>query len=414
MCLMYLFHKFEIDALVVHINYGKRGEESDKDAELVEEMAFQWGFNCQTIEADTSETEGENFQRWARDFRYDVFRSLAKEHGATGIATAHHQDDQVETILQKQFRGAGLESWSAMQVWDGELFRPLLEVSKEEIEDYCDEQAIPFRTDETNLENNFARNFLRNEWFAELENHFPGWKKNVLRISDQAQLFEQSLEWISNKLTDDKDRIDRGELLELDPDLTKSLVLHKLKKLSPGIEISRDALQQLDDLKSLQTGKQVQLSTPYYLMRDRDHFKIVVDESQEMEILTIKLDDLADKPFGYNGLAFCIEEYENPDFENGLYLDISKIDEPITIRYWKHGDRFQPFGMEGHQSVADHLTNEKISAAEKHRALVIESFEETICAIIFPPIENRVPPGTISEQVKCDAATQQCLTIKRT
>ena len=105
MGLMYLYHRLGVPAEIVHINYGKRGRESDLDAELTEQMAFQWGFTCHSLSVDASEAGGENFQQWARDTRYRIFRDLKKELGAACITTAHHEDDQVETILQRGVRG---------------------------------------------------------------------------------------------------------------------------------------------------------------------------------------------------------------------------------------------------------------------------------------------------------------------
>ena len=412
MALLYLFQKFNIDALVAHINYGKRGQEADKDTELVEEMAHQWGFDCHTVKVDPDEAGNTNFQQWARKVRYNIFRSMAAEYGATGIALAHHRDDQIETILQKLFRGAGLESWTAMEVWNGELFRPLLKVSKREIEEYCDQKAIPYRIDASNLESDFARNFLRNEWLDKLEEHFPGWKQNILRLPEQAKVFTSALDRISEKITDEKDRINRQQLMAIEPELARALLLRKVKQVDPEIELSRDALKQMDQLEELQTGKSIQLSSSYSILRDREWFKIVYDKPEALMFTRLEQEGLKKKPFTFNGIHFTIETYNDPDFEQALYLDAVKLKWPLTLRNWKPGDSFQPLGMEGHQKVSDHLTNRKVSAARKKSALVLVSFDETICAVIFPPIENRRPPGTIAESAKCDRTTGSCLKIK--
>lgn len=412
MALLYILHKLEVDALVAHINYGKRGEASDNDAELVEQMAYEWGFDCHSVKVDSEETDSQNFQQWARKVRYDVFRSLADEYNADGIALAHHEDDQVETIMQKLFRGAGLESWSAMSIWNGELFRPFLETGREEILAYCEQHAVPYRIDESNLGSDFARNFLRNEWLERLDKHFPGWKENVKRIPGQAEIFSKALDWISDRITDDRDRLDRDMLISLEPELTRALILKKMKEIDPDIELARDALKEVDKLHELQTGKSIQLTGSYQILRDRGRFKIVYDRPDALKLLELKKDALEARPFSLNNLVFGIENYADPNFERALYLDADKLSWPLTLRNWKPGDAFQPLGMEGHQKVSDHLTNRKVSAAEKKSAMVIVSFDETICAVIFPPIENRRPPGTIAESVKCDHTTGRSLIIK--
>ncbi len=412
MALLYLLRRLDINGLVAHINYGKRGEASEKDAELVEQMASEWGFDCHSVRVDSEDAGNQNFQQWARKIRYEVFRSLAVEYEADGIALAHHEDDQVETILQKLFRGAGLESWSAMDVWDGELFRPLLKTGREEILSYCEQRSVPYRVDESNLGSNYARNFLRNEWLERLERHFPGWKENVKRLPGQAETFSTALAWISDRITDDMDRLDRQEFLSLEPALARALVLKKIKEIDPDIELNREALHELDKLGDLQTGKSIQLTERYEILRDRNRFKIVYERPDALKLLELKKESLERKPFSFNNLVFEIGECKDPSFGEALYLDTAKLTWPLKLRTWKPGDAFQPLGMEGHQKVADHLTNRKVSAAQKKSALVIVSFDETICAVIFPPIENRRPPGTIAESVKCDHTTDRCLIIK--
>ncbi len=412
MCMMHAFCRLGLPAVAIHINYGKRGEASDKDAELVRRTASEWGLECHVEEVEaTGGVEG-NFQQWAREVRYRIFQKYMAEYEAGGIAVAHHRDDQIETILQKLFRGAGLESWSAMQVWDGEVLRPLLGSSRKEIEHYAEEQGIPYRTDQSNLSSEFARNFLRNEWLDGLEQHFPGWEENVLRLPEQADLFSKALDWIREELTGPKNRIAREPFLKMEKSLAKALLLHRLKEMEPGISVTHDALSQVDELHSLQTGKSIQLTENYSLMRDREWFKIVYEQADSPALLTFSREELAGQPFAVDDLAFSIEQFEDPDFEECLYLDASRLEWPLTLRRWKRGDRFQPLGMEGHQKVADHLTNRKISASYKGKAFVLETFDETICAVIFPPIEKRVPPGTISERYKCDAETRKSLTIK--
>ena len=411
MTLLYLFKKFGLDLSVVHVNYQKRGGASDKDAEVVEETAAEWGYDCRHVKLDPAEAGDRNFQQWAREARYGIFRKMAEELSADGIAVAHHEDDQVETILQKLFRGAGLESWQGMKIWDGEIFRPLLDSSRKEIERYAEQKSIPFRVDVSNLEAGFARNFLRNEWLEDLEQHFPGWKDNVLKMSGQAELFSITLDYISSQITDDRDRMDRQQFLALEPRLRRAVLLHMLKSIDPGITVSGDALKQVDDINEIQTGGEIQLNREFSVLRDREWLKIVYEHKESLGSITLAREAAADNGFTYNDLLIKVAEYREPDFDSALYLDLDKLQWPLKLRPWRHGDTFRPFGMKGRQKVSDHLTNRKVGAAVKSRAMVIETFEETICAVIFPPIEHRLPPGTISEDVRCDEHTSECLTI---
>lgn len=410
MVLLHTFHKLGIPALVSHINYSKRGEASDKDAELVEQMSFQWGFECHTTTIDSVDFDGSNFQQWARELRYNVFRGLSHEYNASGIVVAHHKDDQIETILQKIFRGAGLASWGGMDIWNEGIFRPFLNVSRSQIEQYAQYKSIPYRTDESNLKSAFARNFLRNEWLQKMGDFFPGWRQNIERVSQQAENYGQALEWISHRITD-RSGIDREAFHSLEESLQKALILHLLKKKDPSLQISHNSLDRIIELSELQTGKKIQLTETLSVLRDRERYVIKEKSTETPAEILLSRENLRNSPFESDDLIFSVEVYDKPDFKQALYLDADKISWPLTLRNWRHGDEFQPLGMEGHQMISDHLTNRKISAAYKNQTLVIESFEETICAVIFPPIKNRTQPGTISDHFKCDAGTKYCLKI---
>lgn len=411
MSLLYAFYRLNISAYVVHVNYQKRGVASRKDARLVARMARQWNFENTVVDVNPKEAEGQNFQQWARERRYQLFKESAREQQANGIVLAHNRNDQIETILQKMFRGAGLASWTAMQVWDGRLFRPLLNVSRDDIAVFAEENDIPYRTDSSNLQSDFARNFLRNEWLYDLSGFFPGWEKNVLRISEQAQHYEKAIGWIAEKLTDERG-IAREAFHSLDPGVQKAMVLFLLKQRNPDISISRQSLSRIETIDQLQTGKEIQLTERFSLMRDRKYYCIIEIQPKTFPGTTLHREQLEQTGCTEMGLSLEVVPYELNRKKEMLCMDMDKISWPITLRYWQEGDSLQPLGMEGHQLVSDHLTNRKIPAAEKQKALVVESFEETICAVIFPPIKNSASIGTISEQVKYDADTRRCLKIK--
>lgn len=411
MCLLYTFKRLGISALVSHINYQKRGEASDKDQELVEQMASEWGFECHSVKAEPKQAKGQNFQQWARNFRYDVFGQLANEQQADAIAVAHHEDDQVETILQKIFRGAGLVSWTGMDILDDTVFRPFLNLSRTQIETFAKEYAVPYRTDASNLKADFARNFLRNEWLPQIAGFFPGWKQNVLRVNTQAGNYEEAIDWIADRISSSR-KIDRENFHTLGSGVQKAVILYLLKQENPSLQISQDSLDQLEKLDALQTGKEIQLTKQFSIVRDRDCYVLTGQSQDTFSPLKIEKKQLESAAVETENLKLSLERFKNPDYNKALYLNPRKLTWPLTLRRWQDGDRFQPFGMQGHQQVSDHLTNRKISAAHKKQALVMESFDKSICAVIFPPIKNQIQPGTISEQIKCDPHTEYCLKIK--
>lgn len=122
----------------MHVNYGLRGEESNGDQELVEQVSAMWGFEGCSIRPGKA-PGGRNFQQWARDTRYEFFEDLKKEYNADAIAVAHHQDDQLETVLFRILRGSGLDKLSAMNEWDDSrsIWRPFLKIPKQDLIDFA-------------------------------------------------------------------------------------------------------------------------------------------------------------------------------------------------------------------------------------------------------------------------------------
>lgn len=411
-CLLHIFDRLNINITAIHINYQTRGEASEQDAAFVKKRCKKLGIPFIIHTVNSRKADFSNFQSWARKIRYRKFKEVMHNRQADGIAVAHHKNDQVETILQKIFRGAGLPSWSGMQVWDDPLFRPLLSTGRDEIKKYCESKAITFRTDASNARSAYARNFLRNEWLPQLENHFPGWQQNVLRAAKQSDIFKSSLQYILDDIgREQKNGLKRASFLALPLSLQKSLLLFFLRQKAPGLSVSGDALAELNKLPDLQTGKKVQLTDSLALMRDRDVFKPVFEQDGLPEPLLLNLENLQ-APVTYYHSEYTLGTFKNPDFNRKLYLDVHKLTWPLTLRPWAEGDKIQPLGMKGHQTVAKHLTNRKISAADKKKAIVVESFEERLAAIIFPSIKNNELPGTIAEKFKCDDTTQKTLIIK--
>lgn len=409
MALLYTLYKLSVNVLAVHINYGTRGVESDKDQELVEQMSFQWGFECCTIQSEALDIEDSNFQNRARKERYRVFRDLREACGADAIVTAHHKDDQVETILQKVLRGSSPVAWQGMKAWDEELFRPLLSFTKDDILEYCQEHAIPFRTDESNLKPDYARNFIRHNLEEELNAFFPGWKQNILNLREQGEWFESSIAWISSQVSSQFTiYIDKYSSL---PEKLKPAVLkYLMDQLAPDESWSKAQLKDLAGLEDLQTGKSLEAG-PLEFIRNRD--EIILQKKEGVQTVNRSLEsiELQNAPELY-GVRLKLEEGEVPG-EN-LYIDADKIDWPVQLRTWKAGDRFIPLGMEGTQKVAEHLTNRKIASHLKEKTLVLCGSGGTIYAIIYPGRDAAGQDGAISELMKCDAHSTTFLTIKNT
>src|SRR5690554_4816319 len=405
MALLYLVHSLKLDALIVHINYGKRGEESDKDQELVEGMSFEWGFECVSLSLEMEEGAKRNFQDWARTERYRIFRELKEVNDAAAILVAHHQDDQVETILHRLFRGSGVVAWQGMKVWDGELLRPFLNSTKQEILDYCAQHCIPFRIDASNLESDYARNFIRNNFGPKLTQFFPGWETNILALPKRAQITEQAIEALLGPISNE-DSLELELLLTYPIEL--QLALLKLFVERRHTSISKGQLEELLNLTTLEVGKRVILDDNLSVIKEREQLVLSTQSSHSGTQLLLDKSDL-NTPFKLKRHTFKIETIDPGNV--GLRMDAQTMEWPITIRNWENGDKIKPFGMEGTQKISDHLTNLKVSSINKEKTLVLCASDGNIYAIIFPENIDYNRIGTISENVRCTPQTKEYFTI---
>ncbi|MEX0944125.1 MAG: tRNA lysidine(34) synthetase TilS [Balneolaceae bacterium] len=418
MALLYLLHRNRIETIVVHCNYQLRGKSSDLDQELVEKICSLWEIECVSVRLDPELMSKGNFQAWARDERYRILREIKKEEKGSLILTAHHEDDQIETILQKMLRGAGLISWKGMRFIEGDLFRPLLQVSRSEIMNFVQDFNIPYRIDSSNEESTYARNFIRNNWFPELNKLFPGWKENLLRLPDRSEEFRIMTDHLLKAVVNEEDHsLNRSELLNLDETLWPVIIHRYLGEMSDDFDVSRGFLEQMEQLKNLQSGQSIQLSESKSLIRDRNRFLVddnVVDDDDEgavdSRLLTQKM---ATNGVIISNIEFNVETWDGTFVEGVLHLDQKTLNYPLTLRNWRDGDKFRPLGMGGSQLVSDYLTNQKVSSVHKKKAKILESFDGTIYAVIFPrqTTGNRI--GALSDSVKCRPETKIILTIHK-
>lgn len=414
MSLLYILHRLDIQTIAVHCNYQMRGKYSEQDQQLVEKMCALWEIECVALRFNPDETGAENFQQWARKRRYQVFRDLLQQNNSDLILTAHHQDDQLETILQRILRGAGTSAWRGIQVLEDDLYRPLLRVPKSEIMKFVQQFNIPCRIDGSNEESTYARNFLRLNWFPHLERLFPGWRNNLLKVPERSREFSEMAEFILTSVADEKNGLKRKEFLSLSPALQRVTLHHWIQIEYSQTTLTAGAFSQLDDLKQLQTGKSLQLEEELFLTRERNRFILTKPDETESRFSEIRITrDEIRKGEAKGQLVLAIESGLKEFKPHTLYLDPDTLIFPLSIREWLPGDKIQPLGMSGSQLVSDHLTNRKVEASLKKQAKVIESFDGRICAIIFPHLLEDGQIGTVAEPNKCTEATKQSLIIRK-
>lgn len=459
--------------VAAHVNYGKRGKESDRDEALVNSFCEKHQIpleicNLQKIaeeKGDVALKRG-NFQAEAREIRRSFLEKVMKNSGARAIFLAHHKEDQTETILQKILRGAAPEFWGGMQDIDGPWVRPLLCQPKAALVAFADYKRIPYRTDRSNLKSEYARNLLRNKIFPLWDTPFPGWQENVLNISHFSLIhrqlldhlvygittgyteFQDSSSQLSDTLTGEVDSRQhllsshsKKKLYQEEPYAksfcsrkeTRTLCREKWLKLPEPLQISaarhwirletgfnrwnRGEIENLNALKHIQTGQAIRIGNAFTVIRDREAFICAIEKNRKNdkeEEITIVLEEVKKKEKVISGLKIKKFTYQ-PDLKKEvLQLAWEHLPEKIILRKWKRGDRMQPFGMIGTQLISDHLANRKISSVTKNEARVLLSFDGNILAVIFPHSLPDGQIGTIAASVRCQKDRQSILLIKKT
>lgn len=380
MVLLDLFYKLRFDICVAHCNFQLRGKESDADEMLVRETC-QDRFIPYFIESfDTLEFVKENklsIQVAARKLRYDWFQEIISL-GFDYVLTAHHLDDNVETFLINFTRGTGLEGLTGIPAQNGNIIRPLLPFSREEIENYAQANQIQWREDSSNASDKYFRNKLRHDIvpiLKELNTGFLDSFQNTLHHLQQAEsLVEDASKLVYEKVVEEKEsqlEIHLKPLLEFQN--YKAYLYQWLK--SYGFSAWND----IYDLVDAQSGKQI-FSETHFLLKDREKLILSVRKSSnEEEIYVIKsLDDKVNIPLKLRFYK-AVNIFET--HSNCIFVDESKLKFPLTIRKWQEGDYFYPSGMSGKKKLSKYFKDEKYSLLNKENQWLLCSEDQIVWVV---------------------------------
>jgi tRNA(Ile)-lysidine synthase len=389
MVLLDLLVLLEYRCIAAHCNFHLRGAESDRDADFVRKWCKNTDIPFTSIDFDTTgyaEDRKISIEMAARELRYEWFEILRKQYEADAIAVAHHRDDSVETVLLNLIRGTGIKGLSGISPRNGYVVRPLLTVSRSEIEDYIIERELPYVTDSTNDQDIYLRNYLRLNVIPKLEVVNPSVKESIIRtsknISEAEKIYSESIrEYIDVVFINDKINI---------PMLKKtaspqSVLFELLSPLGFTSSTIEDIFQSMDS-----TPGKVFLSDRYRVIKDRSDFileKITSDIISDEHYLIEEESKEITFPVRFN-----LRKEKTPvkieKKRNILYVDADKLKFPLIMRRWKAGDWFIPFGMNGKKKLSDYFTDRKFSLKDKKEAWVILS-GENIVWIVNERSDNR-------------------------
>nr|WP_282189193.1 tRNA lysidine(34) synthetase TilS [Maribellus sp. YY47] len=382
MVLLHLFEKSELEYGVAHCNFQLRGDESDGDERFVREYVQMHGIPSFFETFDTTEyarVSGISIEMAARELRYAFFERIRCEHHYNWIATAHHQDDLIETFFLNLSRKTGIKGLTGIKDKAGFLIRPLLFAGREEIEQYAAQNYLEYREDSTNSEVVYQRNFLRHKilpLFSELN---PAFKKNLLASIDNLRDAEQVYTSVLNRNKEQVVEDENGEIrisiekLRTTP-FPQLLLLEALSLLHFNPSVIDEVFQSLD----AEPGKQF-FSPTHRLVKDREFLFVAPLKEQSEQLFYIEESDIE----LFKPIQLSIEKtgaagfniIKSPDV---ACIDLDTIQFPLLIRKWKQGDYFQPLGMKGMKKVSDFFIDQKIPLHEKENTWLLCSGKKIV------------------------------------
>lgn len=431
-CLLHLLKKLEVEMkyqlLAIHVEHGIRGEESKQDAQFVWELCNKLKVPCEIVSVDVlgyGKEHGLGDEEAARILRYQVFSEYAKEKSGC-IVLAHHMDDNAETMLFQMIRGSGLAGACGMRSlrYDKNgiaYLRPLLGVTRKEIEEYMEAAGLEYRTDSTNLELDYQRNYIRHEVMPKLE------KVNsaaVLHLNKTAACMEEVWDYLQEECKkampkiccekDDAIIIDIHSLESYHIAIQKEIVLQVMAHVSGGRkDIASSHVEDVLVLCKNQSGKKVCLPSHVVVVKEYESLRFYKDDVERVA-KEIEIDEellMCCEKTGEN-IAFELEDGSSlimrvfpkdsqlkiPKKTYTKWLDYDKIRKGFCIRNRKSGDFFISDTTGHKKKLKSYFIDEKIAVSKRDKMWLLSDGATVLWLI----------GGRISEHVK---VTEETTTI---
>ncbi|MCX8479813.1 MAG: tRNA lysidine(34) synthetase TilS [Chitinophagales bacterium] len=376
-----LFLKLELPFELAHVNYQLRGEESAVNSRFCQEFAKKNDLKLHlkvVTDEEKRVLENENLQAAARNIRYRWFKDLLQENNLDFLLSAHHADDQIETVLLHQFRGAGLQGLKGMNYHSGNHLRPLLDFYKAEIENLALENKWEWSQDSSNFKDDYNRNYVRKQLVPMIESRIPAFKKtmihNVEVWKDEASLMDFFLQQFlkANLITTQS-----GEYLTLEALRSIPAFRSILHAWIGNLGFNESNYRQLQQVYESYDGERKILLHGGELRLLRDRLELVFQNNvlkTPLELL-LKIQDgteqqIVDDSATYN---ICVRnENEAAKSKFIVYLDKAETGKHLTIRRWREGDKIRLRGLNGSKKLSDLFVSHKYDRNSKEQALVVE------------------------------------------
>lgn len=386
MCLLDSLRKITSNKIVaLHLNHGWRGEESDLEEVNCREFCSSIGvdFYSERLPDTVAQTETA-----AREARYDFFKCCAKKYNSNIVFTAHNKNDNVETLIYRICKGTGISGLQGIASHRDIYYRPLLEVSRDAIEDYCKIQNLTPNSDSSNSNTKYKRNFIRAKVLPILSEVNPNIVDTINSLStvakEETAIVEEYLHSILDKISDGN-KIKTQEFLNLSDSIQKRLVYNIF--IENNLDYTREKILQIYDFikenSISKSGKTCSLTTDLWIFTNEKFIEVIDNSTVNFHTIHILNEGKYETDFGILEITKCskgVKTYPK-DSESVIYADLSGLDFDFELRTRRDGDIICPYGLSGTQKLKKYLNSKKIPNHEKDNLLFLAQGKEILWAI---------------------------------
>lgn len=387
------------DCVAAHCNFHLRGAESTRDMRHVEELTHRLGVDLYVKDFDVAARQratGESVEMACRDLRYQWFDELLDREYAQCIAVGHHREDQAETFFLNLIRGSGVAGLAGMRYRNEHVVRPLLDVSRADIEAYLKGRGLEWVNDSTNAECNYARNRVRNRLLPLLEELFPGGTDGVLRsmsiLRENAGFYTEAIRAAAMRYADGDGGMD---LAELSGEPFAGAILYEYLR---GEGFSR---RQTDDMLAAATRQGGTFAASEEHVREVDHGMLRAPRaSHRSGDDAVEVNPARDifEPLRIEVSRHNVAEFAPKRDPHTIYIDVRALEGNARweLRHWRRGDRMRPYGMNGDKLLSDIMADARLSAESKRQLWLLTRDGEIVWAVgLRASGLYTVGPGTV-------------------
>ena len=349
--------RYGINVIALNVEHGIRGEESIADSEFVANYCEKKSIPLLTYSVDCPEYSKKHkltSEEGARVLRYRCFNDAVINKKCDKVATAHHLSDNAESLLMNFFRGTGLKGLTGIEPMAGCVIRPFLSVSKKEIEEYIQKNEIPYRTDSTNFNTEYTRNYIRAVVIPAIEKVFPEAQKSISRTAEILRYDERFLSALAKERVVFK-KESAFIAVPFDYSLFSRATVNVLKYLGIKKDWTKKHIDDAFALSGAKVGCKVSLIGGITAIREYDGVAFYKNFKKNLEEFVFSDGNF----FLFDKVYDIITVTQAVDLKDGLYIDADKVPSDAVIRTRRTGDRFTKFGG-GTKSLGDYFTDIKL------------------------------------------------------